>query len=161
MRLCRRYRIGSRDNVTVIDITDEARDAVFAGRRGSAGALGTWRFDYTGTFADGSFDCVAVLQAVQHADDWRITGQELLRLMKSDRNILLAEITFSPRMKVLAEMDIHIETWIEKLSAGVGFDPFAYSYYSADDLVRAFEGQVHEPGTFVWKGIELFWGTKP
>ena len=154
-------RVGARDNVHVIDITDAARDAAFAGLRGSSGALGTWRFDYTAGFADASFDCVAVLQAVQHADDWRVTGSELLRVMKPGRNILLAEITFSPRMKMLASMDIHIETWIEKLSSGVGFDPFAYSYYSADDLTRAFEGLVSDPGTFVWRGIELFWGTKP
>jgi len=154
-------RVGDRDNVQVIDITDQARDAVFAGKRGSGGALGTWRFDYTSRFADAAFDCVAVLQAVQHADDWRITGEELLRVMKSGRNILLAEITFSPRMKMLASMDIHIETWIEKLSSGTGFDPFSYSYYSAEDLLCAFDGLVSDPGTFVWKGIELFWGTKP
>jgi hypothetical protein len=155
-----RGRIGN-GKLHVIDITDEARDAVFAGTRGAGGALGTWRWDYTRAFADASFDCVAVLQAVQHADDWRITGEELLRVMKRGRTLMLAEITFSPRIKLLAEMDIHLETWVEKLSSRVGFDPFAYSYYSAEALDRIFSGMVGDPRTFVWKGIELFWGRKP
>ena len=136
-------RIGSRDNVHGHRYY---RPGARCGIRRPArigGALGTWRFDYTSTFADGSFDCVAVLQAVQHADDWRITGQELLRLMKSDRNILLARDHLQPAHEGAGR------AWTStsrpgsrKLSAGVGFDPFAYSYYSADDLVRAFDGLV-------------------
>jgi hypothetical protein len=155
-----RDRVGVSGDVKVIDITDQARDAVLAGKRGSGGQLGTWSYDYTRDFPDSVFDCVAVLQAVQHAEDWRETGRELLRLMKPGRVILLAEITFSPRMRLLAEQDIHIATWIDKLSSRVGFDPFGAAYYSTDDLLRAFAGQVHDEGTFVWRGIELFWGRK-
>jgi len=153
-------RVGPSGEVKVIDITDQARDAVLAGKRGSDGQLGTWSYDYTREFRDAAFDCVAVLQAVQHAEDWGETGRELLRVMKPGRMILLAEITFSPRMRVLAEQDIHIATWIEKLSSRIGFDPFGAAYHSTEDLLRAFEGRVCDEGVFVWRGIELFWGRK-
>jgi ubiquinone/menaquinone biosynthesis C-methylase UbiE len=153
-------RVGASGEITVIDITDQARDAVLAGNRGAGGQLGTWSYEYTRSFPDEAFDCVAVLQAVQHAENWAETGRELLRVMKRGRVILLAEITFSPRMKVLAEQDIHISTWIEKLSSRVGFDPFGAAYYSAEELARSFSGLVHDEGTFVWRGIELFWGRK-
>lgn len=33
--------------------------------------------------------------------------------------------------------------------------------YSPGDLTRAFSGLVANPGSFVWKGVEIFWGTKP
>jgi hypothetical protein len=72
-----RARVGPSGRVSVIDITDEARDAVLDGRRGSGGQLGTWSYDYTREFPDCAFDCVAVLQAVQHAEDWSETGREL------------------------------------------------------------------------------------
>ena len=51
-------------------------------KRGRNGKLGTWRYDYTADVPDEYFDCVAVLQGVQHTDDWRESGQELLRIMK-------------------------------------------------------------------------------
>jgi hypothetical protein len=155
-----RRRIGPDGQIEVIDITDAARDAYFSGRRGRGGQLATWRFDYTSAIADGAFDCVAVLQAVQHTDDWRETGQELLRVMKTGRNILLAEITFSPKMRMIAELDIHIQYWIEKMFAGVGFPTSEFPYYSSAELQTAFTDLVTGSDVFVWKGIELFWGTK-
>ena len=75
-------------------------------RRGSGGQLATWRYDYTTAVADEYFDCVAVLQAVQHTDNWRETGKELLRIMKRRRNILLAEITFK-NINEYAALDLH------------------------------------------------------
>jgi len=84
----------------------------------------------------------------------------LLRLMKPGRNIMLAEITFNPRMIMLSQMDLHIEYWIEKMMAGVGFNATEFPYYSVQELHQAFEGLVTNPQDFVWKGVELFWGTK-
>ncbi len=35
-------------------------------------------------------------------------------------------------------------------------------YWSPEQLDEsAFEGQVDEAETFVWRGVELFWGRKP
>jgi len=156
-----RERVGPAGEIVVIDITDEARDAYFVDKRGRNGALAAWQFTYTKDFADESFDCVAILQAVQHCDDWRETGTELLRLMKPGRSLVLAEITFSPKMLTIASLDLHIDYWIEKIFAGVGFNATEFSYYSSAQLAAAFEGLVRDPGEFVWNGVELFWGTKP
>jgi hypothetical protein len=154
-----RGRVGPQGAVEVIDITDEARDAYFANRRGSGGQLATWRFDYTRNFADERFDCVAVLQAVQHTDDWRETGKELLRVMKRGRNIVLAEITFK-NINEYAALDLHLEYWLEKMFSRVGIPRDEIPYYSPEDLMQAFSGLVVEPKIFTWKGLEMFWGTK-
>lgn len=156
-----RARVGPDGAVEVIDITDEARDAYFAERRGRGGQLATWQWHYTDAMASQSFDAVAVLQAVQHTDDWRETGAELVRLLRPGGVLMLAEITFSPRMKMLAEQDIHIETWIEKLASRVGFNPYDAPYYGTEDLLAALDGRLEEAQSLVWKGIELVWGRRP
>ncbi len=156
-----RERVGPDGEVQVVDITDEARDAYFANRRGRGGQLATWQWHYTDGMPDAGFDAVAILQAVQHTDDWQENGAELLRLLRPGGVLMLAEITFSPRMKMLAEQDIHIETWIEKLASRVGFSPYDAPYYSADDLLTALDGMLESPESLVWKGIEIVWGRKP
>jgi ubiquinone/menaquinone biosynthesis C-methylase UbiE len=156
-----RARIGPGGGVTVFDITDEARDAYIAKKRGSGGQIATWRWQYSRAFSDASFDCVAVLQAVQHNDDWRETGKELLRVMKPGRGIVLAEIAYSPETQMKIGLDLHIEYVFEKLLSRVGWTLDEFPYFSPGDLARAFAGLVANPGTFVWKGVEIFWGTKP
>ena len=155
-----RKRIGSDGHVDTIDFTDEARDAYIAGRRGKHGQLATWRYDYTRQMPDASYDVVAVLQGVQHTEDWRETGAELLRVMKPGRTIMLAEITFSPEMVVKAGLDLHIEYWMDKLFSRIGWPMDAFPYYSPAELMTAFDGLVTSPSTFSWKGVEFFWGTK-
>jgi len=154
-----RQRIGPQGEMRVIDITDEARDAYFSNRRGRGGQLATWRFDYTAQVPDEHFDCVAVLQAVQHTDDWRETGRELLRIMKRGRNILLAEITFK-NINEYAALDLHLEYWVEKMFARVGIPRHEIPYYSPQELLQAFSGLVSDANVFVWRGLELFWATK-
>jgi hypothetical protein len=154
-----RRRIGPEGEIRIIDITDEARDAYFEERRGRGGQLATWRYDYTSTIDDEHFDCVAVLQAVQHTDDWRETGKELLRIMKRGRVILLAEITFK-NINEFAALDLHLEYWLEKMFARIGIPRFEFPYYSPDDLQQAFSGMVTEAKVFAWRGLELFWATK-
>jgi SAM-dependent methyltransferase len=156
-----RARIGPGGEIRVVDITEEARDAYIAGRRGRHGQLATWTWDYTSDVPDGTYDVVAVLQAVQHADDWNIVGKELLRTMKSGRSFLMAEITFSPRMLMLANMDLHLQYWLEKIFSRVGWNATDFPYYSAGDLHRAFDGLAADCAHFEWKGVELFWGRKP
>jgi hypothetical protein len=155
-----RERIGPDGEIKVVDITDEARDSYMAGKVGKHGQLATWHWDYTGEFPDGYFDCVAVLQAVQHTEDWHDAGTELLRIMKKGRNMVLAEITFSPRMVTLAQLDIHLEYWMEKIFARVGWDPTEFPYYSAKDLHSALDELLVNTQDLNWKGVELFWGTK-
>jgi ubiquinone/menaquinone biosynthesis C-methylase UbiE len=156
-----RERMGSKGEVRVFDITDEARDAYLARKRGGGGQLATWHWTYTRDIADGYFDCVACLQGVQHAEDWRVTGAELLRVMKSGRNIVLAEIAYSPETRKAIALDMHIEYVFDKLLSRVGWRLDEFPYYSPQDLRQAFDGMVREADTFVTKGIEIFWGRKP
>jgi len=72
-----RARVGPGGEIRVIDITEEARDAYFQGRRGRHGALATWTWDYTSDVPDETYDHVAVLQAIQHADDWGIVAHSM------------------------------------------------------------------------------------
>ena len=95
-----RNRIGPRGEIKVFDITDEARDNYIAKKVGRGGQLATWAWSYTRDLPDGSFDCAVCLQGVQHTDDWRETGSDMLRVMKRGRNIVLAEIAYSPETQM-------------------------------------------------------------
>jgi ubiquinone/menaquinone biosynthesis C-methylase UbiE len=156
-----RGRIGRRGEIKVFDITDEARDNYIARRRGRGGQLATWGWSYTRDIADGSFDCAACLQGVQHTDDWRETGAEMLRVMKGGRNIVLAEIAYSPQTRMKVGLDMHIEYVFDKLLSRVGWKLAEFPYYSPQDLTAAFAGLIVDAGHFEWKGIEIFWGRKP
>lgn len=155
-----RERIGPTGEIRVIDITEEARDAYFAGRRGRHGQLATWTWDYTADIPDESYDAVAVLQAIQHADDWSIVGAELLRTMKRGRSFVLTEITMSPRMQTLADLDVHLAYWLKKIFSGTGVDVSELPFYTADELWAAFSGIAVDCNYFDWKGIDVFWGRK-
>jgi SAM-dependent methyltransferase len=152
-----RQQIGPTGEIHEVDITNEARGAYLAGRRGRSGQLATWQWRYSFDLPSGYFDSVAVMQATQHADDWRETGGDLLRVLKPGRPLLLAEITLSPQLKKKAELDIHIEAWIDKIFSRIGWSFDQTPYYSLQDLCTAFDGLVDAPETFEWKGIELFW----
>jgi hypothetical protein len=102
-----------------------------------------------------------VLQAVQHSDDWHEAGTELLRIMKPGGTLLLAEIGFSPQLQMAAELDLHLEYWLDKLFMGAGFPGMELAYHSPAELHQAFQGLLLSPTSFVWKGAELFWGVKP
>jgi SAM-dependent methyltransferase len=156
-----RQHVGPHGEIRAIDIIEDARDAVTSGRRGRNGKLGTWRYDYTREIPDAHFDCIAVLQGIQHTDDWRESGRELLRILKPGRVLMLAESGFSPKLRMLAELDLHIEYWLDKLFFGAGMQGLDFSYYSKDELLEAFDGLLHQPQWFEWRGIELFWGSKP
>jgi SAM-dependent methyltransferase len=156
-----RDMVGSDGHVEVIEILEEARQSYWAGRRGRGGQLATWNYDYTRELPNESFDCVAVLQGVQHADDWRAAGGELLRVMRRGRRIVLAEIAFGPQFAMRVEADLHIEYVMTKLFDRIGWHYTEFPYHGPHDLLRAFDGLVESTGTFEWKGIELFWGTKP
>ena len=69
-----RARVGASGEIRVIDIIEQARDAVAADLRGRGGRRGTWRYDYTADVPDEYYDVVAVMQGVGHTDDWRDSG---------------------------------------------------------------------------------------
>lgn len=154
-------RIGPQGDIQVFDITDEARDSYIAKKRGRGSQLATWQWSYTREIADGTFDCAACLQGVQHTDDWRETGAEMLRVMKSGRNLVLAEIAYSPETRMKIGLDMHIEYVFSKLLSRVGWKLEEFPYYSPNDLQAAFAGLLNDTESFVWKGIEIFWGRKP
>lgn len=156
-----RERIGPDGELVTVEIMDEARDAYMSGVRGRGGQLATWRFDYTRDYANEHFDCAAVIQGVQHTDDWRETAAELVRITKPGRRIVLAEIAFGPPFLMKAGQDIHLEYLITKLFKRIGWHPEDFPYYSPAQLTEAFSGLVQDPETFTWKGIEMFWGRKP
>jgi ubiquinone/menaquinone biosynthesis C-methylase UbiE len=152
--------VGPEGDVVAIDITDEARSAYFAGTRGRGGQIATWQWTYTKDMPANSFDAVSILQAVQHTDDWRETGAEMARILKPGGTLMLAEITFSPRLKMLAEQDIHLQYWVEKIASRLGLDPYNAPYYSVQELRDALSGSVSDIESLVWKGIEIVWGQK-
>ena len=156
-----RNRIGPRAEIKGFDITDEARDSDIAKRCGRGAQLATWAWTYTRDIPDGNFDCAVCLQGVQHADDWRETGAEMLRVMKRGRNIVLAEIAYSPETRMKIGLDMHIEYVFDKLLSRVAWRLEEFPYCSPQDLASAFKGLVIDPDYFVWKGIEIFWGRKP
>ena len=153
--------VGPDGEVKVFEIIEEARDKTMARVRGRSGRIGSWRWEYTRDIADDAFDCVAVLQAVQHCDDWNETGSELLRVMKPGRRILLTEITLGEPFRRKIETDIHFESIFDRLAAGMDVHLGDLSNYSPEELLEAFDGLVEQPETFTWKGIENFWGRKP
>lgn len=156
-----RSRIGGAGVIDVIDITAQARAAYVSGERGRNGQLATWRFDYTKDVENNHYDAVAVLQGVQHTDDWQETATELLRIAKPGRNVALGEITFSPQLMMKAELDLHIEYWLEKMMSRLGWDVRDFPYYSLEHLETVFTGLAKDVETFSWKGVDLLWATKP
>lgn len=152
-----RQRIGASGEIHEVDITSEARSAYLKGMRGRGGQLATWRWDYTRQLASQSFDSVAIMQATQHTEDWSETARELLRVLKPGRPIVIAEITLGPQTILKAELDLHLEAWVEKIFSRIGWPLDQTPYYSPGDLLRAFEGVAIAPETFAWKGLEMFW----
>jgi SAM-dependent methyltransferase len=156
-----RTLVGPTGEVDVIDIIESARNATIANLRGRCGKRGTWRYDYADAMAAEHYDCIGVLQGIQHSDDWREAGAGLLRAMKPGGMLLLSEIVFSPRIHQLATQDLHLQYWVDKLSFGSRVPLDDLSYYSPDELLAAFDGLLEDMQTFEWKGLEMFWGRKP
>ncbi len=158
-----RAMVGPEGKVDAFEILEEARAAYDAKLEGRNGKLACWLWNYTKDIPDNTYDVVAVMQAVQHCDDWREGGKELLRVLKPGKRLLLAEIylfgkPFWPRM----EADLHTVYWVRKLTTY--FPPFPIEqtpYYSPEELHEALDDQIAEPQNIEWKGIELFWGRKP
>jgi hypothetical protein len=158
-----RKLVGPAGEVTPVDMQEDARNAVAARQRGSGGQIGTFDYvRYTSHIADGAYDVVLNLQAIQHAEDWTVAGREFLRIMKSGRRLVMAEIIQgSPEQLWKIGLDLHIQHLIDKIFSRRGIALTDIPYYSRDDLKRAFAGLLDEVGDFEWRGLEVFWGRKP
>lgn len=156
-----RAAIGTGGEILTFDIIERARTTTAAGTRGRGGRIGTWQYDYTHGLPDEHYDCVAVLQAVQHCDDWPETALDMARVLKSGAPIVLTEIGLGPQQRQVAHLDLHVEYWMDKLYAGTGMSgPEDASYYSPGDLLTAFAGMLEATGSFSWRGADVVWGTK-
>jgi len=110
------------------------------------------------------FDAIAVFQGVAHSEDWAITARELLRVLKPGGMIALGEIIFGAPLADVIRLDVHVtyvftKIWEAIFAPGTTFEQMPY--WSPEALTAAFDGQVEQPETFVWRGVELFWGRKP
>jgi SAM-dependent methyltransferase len=156
-----RAAIGPGGSIRAFDVIEQARDGVTSGLRGRGGQLSTWPYRYTLEDPDNSYDCIGVLQGVQHCDDWPEAAAELVRVLKPGRMVMLSEIGFGTNMVNAMRLDIHLEYYIEKLCRGAGMSGMDLAYYSPAELRRAFGSLVTDPTNFEWRGAELFWGRKP
>jgi hypothetical protein len=154
-------RIGDAGELVTVEIVREARDAYTAGHRGRGGQLATWQWRYTEEYPDERYDAVAILQGVQHTDDWSETAAELHRLLVPGRAAVLGEISFGPRFELRVEADLHISYLLEKIFQRMGWHYRDMPYYSQDDLHAAFDPLFDDTGHFEWRGVEMFWGSKP
>lgn len=155
-----RERIGPDGELHVVEIVEEARRAYLDGLRGRGGQLATWEWTYSRSYPDAHFDSVAVLQGVQHTDDWSELGAELARVLKPGGQLALGEISFGPRFEHRAQADIHISYLLDKIFDRMGLHFSDFPYYSEEDLHQALDPLYLDTGHFEWRGVEMFWGRK-
>lgn len=153
-------RIGPAGEVIAIDIQRVARDAYAQRARGSGGQIATWKYEYVRDERDESFDAIAVLQAVQHAEDWDQTAREFVRVLKGGRKIVLAEVAFGPSFAERAKADVHLEYLLEKIFSRMKWHYSEFPYYSVEELKSAFVKAGAEVEGMEWRGIELLWARK-
>jgi SAM-dependent methyltransferase len=154
-------RMNGKGHIDIVDITDFARRAYIDGVIGRGGQLATWQWTYTEDTPDNHYDAVAILQSIQHTDDWHESARELTRVLKPGGAIVLAEIMLGPNILATASADVHIEAWVDKIFSRMGWAIEKIPYYSLEQLHDAFAGVVEDAHSFYWKGIEIFWGRKP
>jgi hypothetical protein len=75
-------RLPPEPEIESIDVIERARNMCFAGETGKNGRLGTWRWDYIDDKPNNYHDAIAVLQGVQHTEDWSETATHLVRVLK-------------------------------------------------------------------------------
>jgi SAM-dependent methyltransferase len=155
-----RERVGPTGEVVVDDFMERVRDLNFRGE------APRWQWDYTHGYSDGYFDSVLVFQGVAHAGDWAREGAELLRVLKSGRQLVLAEIGFGTSFNERVAADVHIEYYLEKLFDGLG-GPFhlpevgPLQGWEISEVRDQLAPMIDDLDVFRWRGVDLLWGRKP
>ena len=151
--------VGPGGAVDPVEIIHDGRKAVMGRVPGRNGQTGCWRWSYADSLADESYDCVAVLQATQHCDDWGETATDLLRVMKSGRRIVLAEsVLKGPSFTARINADVHLRQWFDKMFEHIRVEDIPY--WSGEEIRDACGDKVASPQLLEWRGIEMFWGRK-
>ena len=150
--------IGSEGEIVTVDFMERVRDTVMSGKRPE------WEWPYTKDDPDDHYDAVAIFQGVAHSESWRVTAEELVRVLKPGRNVALGEVVFGPPLANVIALDVHVtyvftKLWEAIFPPGASFDDGPY--WGPEALLDAFSGLVTDQDTFAWKGVELFWGRKP
>lgn len=152
--------VGPDGRVDEVEIIREGRAAVRGGSRGRNGMIGNWEWTYTRESPDDAYDCVAVLQATQHCDDWAEMAAEVSRVMKPGRRFVSAEAVYGgTSFRERVNSDVHLRQWHDKMFERIKVDEV--SYYSGQDLQTAFADRLVDSRVFEWRGIEMFWDAPP
>ncbi|GAB1190849.1 hypothetical protein APSETT444_000014 [Aspergillus pseudonomiae] len=88
-----RSRCGPATEIRSVDVIERARDMCFRGEKGKNGSLGTWRWDYVDDIPDNYYDAIAIMQGVQHTEDWPETAPHLVRVLRPGGYIATGEIS--------------------------------------------------------------------
>jgi ubiquinone/menaquinone biosynthesis C-methylase UbiE len=147
--------VGADGTVDVIDMRAEVLELFGAGKEPK------WEWQFTRDTADEHYDAIFVGQGVAHAGDWRREGAELLRVLKSGRPLVLAEISFADNFYARVAADVHLEYWVRKLMEGVAHDFRGLPYWNLETVAESLADQLDGLETFEWRGVDLLWGRKP
>lgn len=155
--------VGSEGTVDVVEIIEEGNAAIYGGKYGRNGMLGAWRWEYTHDTADDTYDAILIAQAAQHCDDWREASEEFVRVLKPGKRIVSAEALFpgTGGITTSIDADIHLQSWYDKLVSAAGVAISQIAAYSATEIKDAFGDRVEDARAMEWRGVHLFWGSKP
>ncbi|MTD53681.1 class I SAM-dependent methyltransferase [Amycolatopsis pithecellobii] len=155
--------VGPAGTVDVAELIDEGNAAIFEGKYGRNGLLAAWQWTYTHDTPDETYDAILVAQAAQHCDDWSEASEEFVRVLKPGKRIVSAEalIPGGGGLTRSVDVDIHVQTWFDKLVGPLKVALSELGAYTAEEIKDAFGDRVEGARAMEWRGVHVFWGRKP